>query len=105
MPVDRKDVEVTREMPTVMKEMEKGKFYTMDELFKMEYGMAFDAKATEDIWAIMWSQWTSLNALLVALVETDRLVTAVRREDQGKTITLKNGKTVTFPPTVLYGLP
>jgi len=51
VPVDRKDIEIRKEVPGTLTQMKRGKFYTEEELYEMEYGMAFDDKTTGELWS------------------------------------------------------
>lgn len=102
MPVDRNDIEITKEVPSLLQKMEKGKFYTAEELYKLEYGIEFDEMAP-DTENVMWGWWWGLGTLLTSLVEQGKLVTGIRLDERGKTIATKKGE-VTLPRTVYYGL-
>ena len=103
MPVDRKDIEITKEMPSLLQKMQKGKFYTAEELFAAEYGMKFNEMAP-DTETIMWAWWSELNARLESLVEQGKVVTGIKLGDRGKTIGTASKK-FALPPTIHYGLP
>ena len=108
MPLDRKDIEITKEVPSVLQKMERAKFYSFEELFEMEYGPSLIDSDDAEVRQVEWSQWTSLSAVLVALVEQGRLVTGVKKGEPPRIITLrKDGKVRKFPlaPKVYYGLP
>lgn len=103
MPVDRKDIEITKEVSSLLQKMQRSKFYTAEELYRLEHGIEFNEMAP-DTEAVMWGWWTALNARLEALVEQGRIVTGIRIGDRGRTIGTK-AKKVALPPTLLYGLP
>ena len=91
MPVDHKDIEVTKVVPSLLQKKQRDKFYTPEELFFMEYGLEFNEMAP-DTEAVMWGWWWGINNLLASLVV------------QGK-VTGTGKKKVTLPPKVYYGLP
>ena len=107
MPVDQSDIEITKEVPNLLQKMERGKFYTAEELYKMEYGLEFK-EDLPDLEAVMRAWWTSLNSFLVVLAEQGRIVTGVKRGDPPKFMTMRKGgkvvKKVRLAPTVYYGL-
>ena len=107
MPVDRKDIEITKEVPSLLRKMERGKFYTVEELFRLEYGMEFDEQLP-DTETQVWGWWWILNAFLELLVVQEKLITGTRRDEPPRAIKLhKDGKVKNFPlpRKVYYGLP
>jgi hypothetical protein len=103
LPVDRKDIEITKEVPSLLQKFQRDKFYTAEELFFLEYGVEFDEMAP-DTEAVMWGWWWGLNNLLGSLVVQGKIVTGIKVGNTGKTIGTAKKK-VTLPPKLYYGLP
>jgi len=99
----RKEIGITKEVPSLLQKMQRGKFYTAEELLVMEYGIKFDEMAP-DTEAIMWAWWNSLITLLASLVMQEKVVTGIRIGDTGRTFGNARKK-VTLSPEVHYGLP
>ena len=103
MPVDRKDIEITKEVPSLLQKMERGKFYNAKELYFIEYGLEFNEEAP-DTDTEMWGWWWNHNLFLALLVVQGKILTGIVRDEVVKTTKTKRG-TLSLPRTVYYGLP